>query len=82
MIGFIEFIVGIAVVLVAGYLIAQHRERIRGIANATMLGIGAGSTLSNPSGDSDNDHRHDRDSHPSGSHSDGVDSSSHDSDSI
>ena len=76
-----QFIVGVAVVLVAGYLIASHRDRIRGLANATMLGISAGAALSDSSESDDHTVRHDDGAHPSESHWDGIDSTP-DADSI
>ena len=68
MIAFIEVVVGVAVVLLAGYFIAENRDRIRQVANAATVGLSAGNALSDASHDSGDDHRHDGHSHPTGPH--------------
>lgn len=72
-IAFVEVVVGVAVVLLAGYLIAEHRDRIRQIASATALGLTADKALSDASHDSGDDHRHHGHSHPTGPHWDATD---------
>ena len=73
MIGFIEGIFGVAVVLIAGYFIAEHRDRIRQVANAMTVGLSAGQGLSDASHDSGEDQHHGH-SHPMGPHWEAADS--------
>jgi hypothetical protein len=64
----IEFILGVAVVLLAGYFSARHRDRIRSLANGTILGITAGRALPDIPDTLHDHHGHDGGSHPSGPH--------------
>ena len=80
MIGFIEFVVAVAVVLVAGYLIASNRDRIRGVANATVVGLSAGDALSDAGDDSGHGQSHDGHSHRAGPHWESSDPPSHHTD--
>ena len=73
----IEFIVGVAVVLFAGYFIARYRDRVRDLANATMLGISAGAAVPDLSVSHDDGAGRTPDSHPTGPHWDGADSTHH-----
>jgi len=74
MIGFIEIVVGVAVVLLAGHFIAEHRDRIRQVASAATAGLSAGQALSDASHDSGDHHHHDDHSHPTGPHWEATDS--------
>jgi len=82
MIAFIELLIGVAVVLLAGYLIAEHRDRIRGVATATVLGISAGKVLPDNPDAAPDPRGEDGTSHPAGPHWDGSDSSSDSTDSM
>ena len=68
MIAFIEVVAGIAVVLLAGYFIAEHRDRIRQLASAATVGLTARDALSEVSHDSGDGHGQDDHSHPTGPH--------------
>ena len=72
----IEFVIGAAVVLLAGYFIATHRDRIRQLGAAVTLGAAADSALPHVPSDSETGPHHDS-SHPPGPHWDSTDVGGH-----
>ena len=66
----IELLAGVAIVLVAGYVIAHHHQRIRELAAHVTMGIAASPSVPVVGGSSDDDGTGD-DPHPSFRDTDG-----------